>query len=181
MSTCFLGEIRAFPYGKGAPRGWAECNGQLLTIQNNTALFSILGTHYGGDGRTTFGLPALNRRVAIGWGQTPGGSYRTLGEPGGTDRVTLRTQEMPRHSHDLQVSTSDATERQPAGQGFAVGRGIAYYAKPEGSGLALDPRMLSSSGQSEAHNNLMPYLTFRFCIALQGDWPPHAQEPEETS
>ena len=170
-----MGEIRLFPYGRGVPKGWAECNGQLLSIQNNTALFSILGTHYGGDGRTTFGLPNLNRRVAIGWGQTSGGSYHPIGEPGGTATVTLRTQEMPRHSHDLQVSTSPATERQPAGQGFADGNAVAFYGKP-GSGLAFDSGILSTSGHSGPHNNLMPYLTFRFGICLQGDWPPHAQE-----
>src|SRR5690349_7627016 len=119
-----MGEIRQFPYGRGLPKGWAECNGQLLNIQKNTAMFSILGTTYGGDGRTTFGLPNLSRRVAMGWGQSSGGTYHAIGELGGTERVTLRTEEMPRHSHDLQVSTSTATERQPAGQGFAVGVGM---------------------------------------------------------
>lgn len=169
MSDPYVGEIRAFPY-HFTPRGWAACNGQTMPIQGNTALFAVLGTTYGGNGSTNFALPDLQGRVPMGWGQGPGLSYYTLGEPGGTAFVTLRTAEMPSHSHDFNASGELASERQPAGQVFAQGDGISAFA-PVDKPAFLDPRVLSSSGNNQPHNNLMPYMTFHLCIAIQGEYP----------
>lgn len=173
MSDPYIGEIRAFPYHY-APRGWAECNGQLLPISSNTALFQIIGTTYGGNGSTNFALPDLQARIPMGQGQGPGLSPRTIGEKGGTDTVTLRPAEMPSHSHDFNASGELASERQPAGQVFAQGDGISAFATVQ-QPTYLDPRVLSSAGNSAPHNNLMPFLTFRFCMAIQGEFP---RDPE---
>lgn len=174
-APCFLGEIRAFPY-TFAPAGWAACNGQLLTIQQNTALFSLIGTSYGGDGRTTFGLPDLQGKVPMCWGNGRGLTPRTLGEVGGTETVTLTIAEMPQHDHGLNVSTDVATERQPPGQLFAEGRGIAAYGDATDPASYLFQGTLTFTGQSQPHNNLMPYLALTVCIAVQGDYPPFGDD-----
>jgi microcystin-dependent protein len=170
-APCFLGEIRAFPFSY-APAGWATCDGRLLTIQQNTGLFSLIGTSYGGDGRTTFALPDLQGKVPMGWGSGRGLSPRTIGETAGADRVTLTITEMPQHSHALNASGDLAAERQPAGQLFAQGDGISAYGDPTQPASYLYQGTLTFTGESQPHNNLMPYLALTVCIAVQGDYPP---------
>jgi microcystin-dependent protein len=169
MTDPFIGEIRAFPYFF-TPKGWAACNGQLLPIQGNTALFAILGTAYGGNGSTTFAVPDLQNRVPLCWGQGPGLSPYSRGQAKGVDFVTLRTAEMPQHSHDFNASGELANERQPAGQVFAQGDGISAFA-PVQEPTYLNPQVLSSSGNNAPHENRMPFMTFHFCMAMQGDYP----------
>jgi microcystin-dependent protein len=173
MTDAYIGEIRVFPY-TFTPRGWAPCDGGTMTINGNTALFSVLGTSFGGDGRVTFGLPKLTNMVPMFWGQGPGLSSYTIGQTAGTPTVMLTTGEMPSHSHDFNASSDLATERQPAGQVFAQGDGISAFS-PVVSPIFLDPRVLSASGNSAPHNNMMPYLTFHFCIAIEGEFPYHPQ------
>jgi microcystin-dependent protein len=165
----FIGEIRAFgfPY---APPGWAFCNGQTLSINQNSQLYSVIGTHYGGDGRTTFGLPDLRGSIPMFWGEGPGLSPRVLGERGGTPEVTLTVGEMPSHDHPFNASIDLADERQPPGQAFAQGDGISAFGAVEAATQMFN-FVIAVAGQNQAHNNLMPFLTLSFCIALQGDYP----------
>lgn len=174
-APCFLGEIRAFPFAY-APAGWAACNGQLLTIQQNTTLFSLIGTSYGGDGRTTFALPDLQGRVPMCWGDGPGLTPRSLGQTGGAESVALTTAEMPQHSHSFNASSDLATERQPPGQLFAQGDGVSAYGDPTQPASYLFQGTLTFSGQSQPHGNLMPYLALTVCIAVQGDYPPFGDD-----
>jgi microcystin-dependent protein len=179
MSSPFVAEIRIFPF-YFAPRGWALCNGQLLPISSNTALFSLLGTYYGGDGRSTFGLPNLAGSVPIHTTQYSGaGPYGTfdLGQSGGEDYVTLLTTEMPAHAHNVMADNAptETTGTSPSG---------AYPGNPSNASLlvysnsttpqtvVMNPSMISVAGGSLPHNNLMPYLTLNYCIALQGVFPP---------
>jgi microcystin-dependent protein len=168
MSDPFLGELKLFPYNF-APRGWAFCNGQILSIAQNTALFSLLGTTYGGNGQTTFALPDLRGRVPISAGQGPGLSNYSLGQVGGTETETLLIQQMPMHTHLVQASTGDATTSQPGGNVLAAVGGGAYAAPPTDATMA--PNMIATSGGSQPHNNVSPYLTLNWCIALAGIFP----------
>lgn len=170
-APCFLGEIRALPFTY-APAGWAACNGQLLTIQQNTALYSLIGTSYGGDGRTTFALPNLQGRVPMCWGEGRGLTPRALGEVGGTERVTLTIAEMPQHNHTFNASSDLANERQAPGQFFAQGDGISAYGEPTPPASFLFQGALTFTGDGQPHDNLMPYLALTVCIAVQGDYPP---------
>lgn len=171
MADPFVAEIRIFPFNF-APKGWAWCDGQVLPISQNTALFSLLGTTYGGDGRSTFALPNLQGRAPMHPGQGPGLSLHDLGETGGSDTVTLLESELPAHSHAVSASQADGIERRPAGQQLAAGiGGIAAYAPP-GSLIPMSPLTLAPAGGGQLHNNLQPYLTLYFCIALQGVFPP---------
>lgn len=171
MADPFVAEIRIFPFNF-APRGWAFCDGQLLPLSQNTALFSLLGTTYGGNGKSNFALPDLQGRAPMHPGQGPGLSLHDLGETGGSETVTLLESEIPSHSHALNVSQADALERTPPGQLPAAGiGGIVAYAAP-GPIVQLDPNATSPAGGDQPHNNLQPYLTFNFCIALQGVFPP---------
>ncbi|ADU48598.1 phage tail protein [Intrasporangium calvum] len=173
MTDPFVAEIRVFGFGF-APKGWAMCNGQLLPISQNTALFALLGTTYGGDGRSTFALPNLNGAAPMHPGQGPGLTVRDLGETGGSDHVTLLESEMPVHTHAIQVSAAEGIDRTPANGRFAneIG-GINSYAAPAGS-TDFAPQTLSATGGGLPHNNLQPYLTLNFCIALQGIFPPRS-------
>ncbi len=175
MSEPFLGEIRMFA-GNFAPRGWALCNGQLLAISQNTALFSLLGTNYGGDGRTTFGLPNLQGRAPLHPGDGPGLTSRQLGELGGEETVNLTPAQIPAHTHNFLCSSATGDQSTPVGNVCAVGagqRGQAFYADaPGASPPALNAGALSSTGGGAAHNNLPPYLAVNFIIALQGIFPP---------
>src|SRR5213083_405244 len=171
MADPFVAEIRIFPFNF-APKGWAWCDGQLLPLSQNTALFSLLGTTYGGDGKSTFALPDLQGSAPMHPGQGPGLSLHDLGEIGGTETVTLLESEIPAHSHSITASESDGLERIPTGQLFATGIGIGYYAPAAGGTTQLSPNALTPAGGSQPHNNLMPYLTLNFCIALQGVFPP---------
>jgi microcystin-dependent protein len=172
MSQPYVAEIRVFPFNF-APKGWATCDGQLLPISQNTALFSLLGTYYGGDGKSTFGLPNFQGSVAVCTGQSAGTSQYSLGETFGTATVTLLEAEMPAHTH--QVSADDvalnATQTSPGGNVPGAPNGVNLY----GTGTAqqlMSPNMLVPSGNGGPHNNMMPTLTLNFCIALQGVFPP---------
>jgi microcystin-dependent protein len=165
----FVGEIQMFG-GNFAPVGWALCNGQLLSIASNTALFSLLGTTYGGNGTTTFGLPDLRGRVPISFGQGPGLSLRDLGESGGVEAVTLLTTEMPVHTHSLGASPSNGTTSAAAGRVDARSpAAIPQYAAASDSNLGA--AAVGSAGGSQPHNNLQPYLAVTFIIATQGIYP----------
>lgn len=170
MADPFVAEIRIFPFNF-PPKGWAFCDGQLLPLSQNTALFSLLGTTYGGNGKSNFALPDLQGRAPMHPGQGPGLSLHDLGETGGSETVTLLESEMPAHSHVANASLSDAIERVPTGQLFATGIAIGQYAVP-GALVSLSPNALTPAGGDQPHNNMMPYLTFNFCIALQGVFPP---------
>lgn len=171
MTDQFVAEIRIFPFNF-APTGWAVCDGQLLPISQNTALFSLLGTFYGGDGKSTFALPNLMGRAPVHQGQGQGLSERFIGEMSGSDNVTLLTSEMPLHTHSLFASLSEGVDRSPKSQRFAseVG-GVLSYALPAGF-TQFAPEALLPTGGGLPHNNMMPYLTMTFCIALQGIFPP---------
>lgn len=172
MSDPFLAEIRIFPFNF-SPTGWAVCNGQLLPISQNTALFSLLGTTYGGDGKSTFALPNLQGSVPMHPGQGPGLSPYALGESGGSDTVSLLQSETPAHSHPISASGQDATVNGPAGQQVANGIGVGMYAAP-GALVGLNQQVVTPAGGSQPHNNMQPYLTVNFCIALQGIYPPRS-------
>jgi microcystin-dependent protein len=163
MAEPFLSEIRLFSFNY-APQGWALCNGQFLPINQNQALFSLLGTTYGGNGQTTFALPNLRGRVPIHFGDG-----HTLGEAAGSTSVTVNTQQMPAHLHGLQASAnSQGTSSDPTNAFLAPVNG-GYG--PAGSLTTLEPSSVSSVGGNQPHNNMMPYLTLNFCIALQGIFP----------
>lgn len=170
MADPFVAEIRIFPFNF-APKGWAWCNGQLLPISQNTALFSLLGTTYGGDGKSNFALPDMQGNAPMHPGQGPGLSLHDLGEMGGSDTVTLLQSEIPAHSHALMTSVADATSRLPGGQLLATGIGISQYAMPAAL-TQLNPNAISPAGGGQPHNNMQPYLTLNFNIALQGVFPP---------
>jgi microcystin-dependent protein len=166
----FVAEIRIFPFNF-APKGWAFCDGQIMPLSQNTALFSLLGTTYGGDGKSNFALPNLQGNAPMHPGQGPGLSLHDLGESGGSETVTLLASEIPTHSHSLVASQGDASSQSPSSQLPATGIGVGMYAAK--TGLAgLNGNALTPAGGSQPHNNMMPYLTLNFCIALQGIYPP---------
>ena len=167
MADPFVAEIRMFGFNF-APTGWAFCNGQLLPISQNTALFSLLGTTYGGDGKSTFALPDLQGSTPLHPGQGQGLSLYDLGQQGGSDFVTLIQSEMPFHTHSLSASEEVVNEASPAN--FFFGAGETRYAAPA-SVTQMAPQALSPAGGSLPHNTLMPYLVVNFCIALQGVFP----------
>jgi microcystin-dependent protein len=168
----FVAEIRIFPFNF-APKGWAFCDGQILPLSQNTALFSLLGTTYGGDGKSNFALPNLQGNAPMFWGQGPGLSLYDLGENIGSETVSLLESEIPSHSHSLLASQSDATDPAPAGELFAKGVGVGMYAVP-GTPIPLSGNAVVPAGGDQPHNNMMPYLTLNFCIALQGVFPPRS-------
>ena len=171
MADPFVAEIRVFPY-TFPPKGWAFCDGQLMPISQNTALFSLLGTTYGGDGKSTFAIPDLQGRAPMHPGQGSGLRLHDLGETGGSETVTLLQSEIPAHTHQLRASIGDADVAFPTpdtAMGVAAG-GFAYA--PPASLEALGPQALAPAGGSLPHNNMQPYLTMHFNIALQGVFPP---------
>ncbi len=170
MADPFVAEIRIFPFNF-APKGWAWCDGQLLPLSQNTALFSLLGTTYGGNGKSNFALPDLQGRAPMHPGQGPGLSLHDLGETGGSETVSLLESEIPAHSHALQASTRPAEDNDAAGQ-FAARTTVNAYAAGNPAPAPMAPEALAPAGGDAPHNNLMPYLTFYFCIALQGVFPP---------
>jgi microcystin-dependent protein len=171
MADPFVAEIRIFPFNF-APKGWAWCDGQLLPISQNTALFSLLGTTYGGDGKSTFALPDLQGSAPMHPGQGPGLSLHDLGETGGTETVTLLQSEMPVHNHAMMAAAMDpATAKLISNQAsFSLSQGGGIYQDSQNAQLA--PEAITPSGGDQPHNNLMPYLTLYFNIALQGVFPP---------
>ena len=168
MSEPFVGEVRMFA-GNFAPRGWAFCDGQLLAVSQNDALFSLLGTIYGGDGRTTFGLPDLRGRLPIHAGSGPGLSPRRLGSKGGAENVTLTVNELPSHTHNWSVNGSQANSPKPQDKTFARAAGQAYSSEDASGTLASTT--LDAIGGSRSHTNLMPFLCINFIIALFGIYP----------
>lgn len=167
MPEPFIAEIRIFA-GNFAPRGWAFCNGQLLPISQNTALFSLIGTTYGGDGKSTTALPNLQGRAPMHPGRGPGLTARRLGERGGTETVTLSEAQLPNHNHVLEGSRELGDNLNPGGH--YLGRGTAMYLPPQDL-APMAPQSLPSAGASQAHNNLQPFLTMNFIIALVGLYP----------
>jgi microcystin-dependent protein len=168
----FLAEIRIFPFNF-APTGWAWCDGQLMPILQNTALFSLLGTTYGGDGISTFALPDLRGKVPMHSGQGSGLSPHDLGEHGGSETVILQESEIAGHAHSLLASSSDGELTIPTPQRvLAKSTGQNLYASAA-SLTPMAPGAISSTGGGAPHNNLQPYLTLHFCIALQGEYPTH--------
>ncbi len=167
----FVAEIRIFPFNF-APKGWAFCDGQILPLSQNTALFSLLGTTYGGDGKSNFALPNMQSNAPMHPGQGPGLSLHDLGETGGSETVTLLDSEIPAHSHAFMASNADSNAQEPAQSLLAGGvGGISMYAAP-GALTQLNPNVLAPAGGDQPHNNMQPYLTLNFCIALQGVYPP---------
>ena len=172
MSDQFVAEIRIFPFNF-APTGWAFCDGQLMPISQNTALFSLLGTTYGGDGKSTFALPNLQSSSAMHPGQGPSLSLHDLSETGGTETVTLLESEIAAHAHTLRGTNTSGDNPTPGGNTLARPGTTAIYQQNSSANLvAMSPAALQTAGGSLPHNNLMPYLTLSFCIALQGVFPP---------
>lgn len=173
MSEPFLGEIRLFAFNF-APRNWATCSGQLLAISQNTALFSLLGTTYGGNGQTTFALPDLRGRLPVHVGTGPGLSPRTLGEVGGANTVTVLTSQLPAHSHPAYATTAAATTGMP-GTGVlpgAVSNQTMYVTDPSGGrDFALAPQAGGIAGGNQPHENNMPSLVMNYSIVLFGIYP----------
>lgn len=171
MSEPFVGEIRMFA-GNFAPRGWAFCDGQLLAVSQNDALFSLLGTIYGGDGRTTFGLPDMRGRLPIHSGHGPGLSERRLGAKGGAENVTLTVNQLSSHTHPMQASTNPANS--PNVEGAVLAETLTatpYIGDAPSPSAALNSNSISRVGGSRSHTNLMPYLCVHFIIALVGIYP----------
>ena len=172
MADPFIAEVRIFA-GNFAPTGWAFCNGQIMSISQNTALFSLLGTTYGGDGKSTFALPDLQDRVPMHTGQGPGLSQRDLGESAGVEAVTLLASEIPVHTHVAQARSPVPADDDDPGAANLLGTvvGANVYAPP-GAVSAMAPQALPVAGADLPHNNLQPYLVLNFIIALQGIFPP---------
>jgi microcystin-dependent protein len=172
----YLGEIRMFG-GNFAPMGWALCNGQLLPLSQNQALFAVLGVTYGGDGRTNFGLPNLQSRVPIHWGTGPQLSTYTVGETGGQENVTLLPTQMPAHTHLVNASNNPATQASPGGYILAqstdtsVGGSPSNFIEASSANATLAPTALAATGGSLPHTNLQPFLAVTFIIALEGVFP----------
>ena len=173
MAAPFVAEIRIWACNF-APTGWALCAGQLIPISQNTALFSLLGTFYGGDGKSTFALPNFQGSVPVHQGQGPGLSQYFLGQQSGTPAVTLIQSEMPVHTHIFNCTNQSGDKQDPTGTIWSkapFGRGIItlYHASPSTGQMALNA--VAPNGGSQPHNNMMPYLTLNFCIAMQGVFP----------
>lgn len=166
----FVAEIRIFPFNF-APKGWAWCDGQLLPLSQNTALFSLLGTTYGGNGKSNFALPDLQGRTPMHPGQGPGLSLHDLGETGGSETVSLLESEIPAHSHTLMAASLNSQSTTPTNNSLGRGNPVKIYSTVAPTAL-MDANSIAPAGGDQPHNNMMPYLTFYFCIALQGVFPP---------
>jgi microcystin-dependent protein len=180
MSSPFLGQIQLFGFNF-APTGWLLCSGQILPIAQYSALYSLLGTFYGGDGRATFALPNLNGRVAMGIGQGPGLTQRVIGETEGEASVTLLAAQMPSHTHALTATGANATTGAPAGNQLATVLHASGRTKEQGlvygtvvgtnPTFVTAPNALATTGGNQAHNNMQPYVALNYCIAITGIFP----------
>ena len=168
MTAPFVGEIRMFGCNF-APRNYTLCNGQLLPISQNTALFSLLGTYYGGNGTSNFALPNLQGRAPMAFGQGPGLTERFIGEDGGSETVTLLSAEMPAHNHTVDVRSSRADRANASGALLAKSADPVY--SNTAPSMLMHPQTIGVAGGSQPHNNMQPYLTINFCIALVGIFP----------
>lgn len=168
MSTPYIGEIRMFG-GNFAPAGWAFCNGQLLPISENDALFNLIGTTYGGDGQTTFALPNLQSRIPIHMGQGPGTSNYTIGEQGGAEEVTLTVNQIPNHGHPPRGSSSGGAETPNNNFWGTTALGKPYGAAP--AALQMNPGTITPTGGSQPHDNMLPFLCVSYIISLFGVFP----------
>jgi microcystin-dependent protein len=173
MADPFVAEIRIFPFNF-APKGWAFCDGQLLPLSQNTALFSLLGTTYGGDGKSNFALPNMQGNAPMHPGQGPGLSLHDLGETGGSQTVSLLESEIPVHSHVMHASGDPADNNVVTNAMAAkpLGRGNNLYTTASGALVTMNFSAITPAGGDQPHNNMQPYLTLSFCIALQGVFPP---------
>jgi microcystin-dependent protein len=170
----FVAEIRIFPFNF-SPKGWAFCDGQILPLSQNTALFSLLGTTYGGDGKSNFALPNMQGSAPMHPGQGPGLSLHDLGETSGTETVTLLESEIPSHNHTFKVSNQQSDIQQPTSTtslGRTVGATPFVAGSPTPALVQMNFQSLTPAGGNQPHNNMQPYLTLNFCIALQGVFPP---------
>ncbi|TNJ32879.1 phage tail protein [Arenimonas terrae] len=166
MSGYYIGQISTFGFNF-APRFWAQCNGQLLAIAQNQALFSLLGTTYGGNGTTNFQLPDLRSRTPVGIG---GPFNNVLGQTGGVETVTLLSTQIPQHVHTVAATTANGTVRNPNNAVYA-NSGVALFGPSSGSLVPLNPATVANAGGNQPHINLQPYQTINFCIALSGIYP----------
>ena len=172
MADPFVAEIRIFPFNF-APNGWAFCDGQLLPLSQNTALFSLLGTTYGGNGKSNFELPDLQGRAPMHPGQGPGLSLHDLGETGGSQTVSLLESEIPSHNHTLYAQNNPlGSSAVPTDKSFTRPASGKVYFSGSPAAVTMDPNTLAPAGGDQPHNNMQPYLTLNFCIALQGVFPP---------
>jgi microcystin-dependent protein len=178
MASPFVAEITIFGFNF-APKGWALCQGQLLPISQNTALFSLLGTMYGGDGKSTFALPDLRDQTAVSFGQLSGGSQYFQGEQVGAENVTLLTTEMPLHNHSFNATIDRGTVTASTNNVLATGAAgpplnptSANFYSAKAPTTTLAPTEIGITGSSLPHNNMQPFLALNFCIAMQGVFPP---------
>jgi microcystin-dependent protein len=170
MSEPFLAEVRIVGFNF-APRGWAFCDGQILPISQNQSLYSLVGTTYGGDGRTSFALPDLRGRAPIHVGRSNGGAHHSLGQKSGEETHTLAAAEMPQHRHRVSASQDNNTSATPTGHSWARARERTYGAFDAAQAVAMASNTLQNVGGGQAHENMQPYLALNFCIALQGLFP----------
>jgi microcystin-dependent protein len=176
MADPFVAEIRIFPFNF-APKGWALCDGQLLPISQNTALFSLLGTTYGGNGKSNFALPDMQGDAPMHPGQGPGLSLHDLGETGGSPTVSLLESEIPGHQHAMRAHNGDQADAQNPSPNTSLAQsanGFAYQSNGAQNLVSLNPSALAAVGGDQPHNNMQPYLTLNFCIAMQGVFPPRS-------
>lgn len=176
MSDQYVGEIRMFA-GNFAPTGWALCNGQILPITQNTALFSLVGTYYGGDGKSTFGLPNLQGSMPLGQGQGTGLTARNMGDTGGSPTVTLLQSQIPSHSHTPQAATAGGTDSPTNnvwGESKLGKTPLNLYAASSSSNVQMNALALGFTGGNQPHNNMPPYTALSFIIALTGVFPPRS-------
>ena len=169
MSDPYIGEIRMFA-GNFAPRGWASCDGQLLQVSQFDALFSLLGTIYGGDGRTTFGLPDLRGRIPVHAGSGPGLTNRPLGQKSGSERATIATAQLPSHNHPARATRENADTENPTGAHLAVPE-ESLYRGLDSSVVAMAPSLVQNAGGGQTHANVQPFQCVYFIIALSGVYP----------
>jgi microcystin-dependent protein len=170
MSQPYIAEIKMFSFDF-PPRGWAQCNGQLLPIAQNQALFSLLGTTYGGNGQTTFALPDLRGRTPLHWGNGPGLPSVSLGQVGGEENHTLSISETPAHIHSINGSSNAPSATSPTGAYLSTFATDNVYTPGASGNGAMNPSAVANAGASQPHNNLQPYSVVNFCIALQGIFP----------
>lgn len=173
MSQPFVGEIRMFG-GNFAPAGWQFCDGALLSINENEVLFALIGTTYGGDGQSTFGVPDLRGRVPQHMGQGAGLSNRVIGESGGTETVTLTATQLPVHTHAVGADTRAGTSTKPLGRVWSASAPSLTYAAPVGANTSLNPATVVATGGSQPHDNMLPFVAVNFIISLFGIFPSQA-------